>query len=371
MSDIQVLEGTIIEASESFADKASTFLATTFGGGQDLELVDSVKVFSAEVTAFVGKINTTLESDEDFSVAKTNVKACLETSKKLKEVYASIKSGAGDVNLLLTTVEGAIEQFDTTRTTLNKAVKTETDRKKKEISDKAMVQLKEHHKGLSVAKYCAHKDGSIFADAMKNKSKFESMESSVATALELEISRLDSINEAFKTNIATIEAVGKKHLFPDINKLALESPELVGSAIEARVAKFETEELKRKQREEEAERAKKEKERIAAEKEASLAAKKELPQEQAKEVVITEQELQPVNTVAQKREQPPVSGNGPDLPVPPELPPMDLPPTDLPPTNTTETFVLTVTMNCEQDEAISRAKHVKSLGFGEVQLTKG
>jgi len=157
--------------------------------------VSNLPEFKQAAETFISKINTNLETDEDFVNAESTVKFCDETEKKLESAKAAAIGQTASIDELMRTIDFIKESIRSKRLTLEKLVKTQKESiKNKIINDASNICL--NH----IVDIGAELNGVVFLDIAKtvyNRTMLESVCKNKRT--------LESLHNAVDTEVATIK----------------------------------------------------------------------------------------------------------------------------------------------------------------------
>jgi hypothetical protein len=218
--------------------------------------------FEADALAVIKSINLALETDEDFATAKQNIKDCKTIADRIHNARQDALNSTKAISDMVTTTERLELAFDRVRLDLTGKVTSEEKRRKGEITGAATKAIEEIV-AISPVKFAFSIDYTAINGAIKNKRSLKSMEESVAAVLESEKTRLSTLEETYKTNLAAIEQseIEFLGLYADKKNLALSPIEVVAAQISSReaTARLKAETDARKKREDEDAKAAKEK----------------------------------------------------------------------------------------------------------------
>lgn len=247
------------EAKTGTAPSAMPILHIELQGQVTSSNLDAFKQGARDV---LSKINTDLQTDQDFADAESTVKWAKEVESKLDAAKDYALSQTADIAELFRVIDEVREETRSKRLDLDKLVKARKKARKLEIAQAANDQIAEHIKALH-----AGLDGLTLPlvpvdlnGAMKGKRTVSSLQS----AADDEVARVkiesSAIAERMRANIATISAAGYDSLFHDRNTLALKEPDDLAAVIKTRIAEHEAELERRREVEREQERLRKERE---------------------------------------------------------------------------------------------------------------
>ena len=192
--------------------------------------------FAANVKAEIAKINTDLQTDEDFAAAEKQVKELKEAETAIKAAKEAALADAEDVRKLLATADEIAALLAETRLTLDKQVKAAKERVKTDITGRCrealLAQINKADERIAATLRLVCTPTEIKADidaAAKGKKTASGIETACATVLQ---TWTDKIAEQEKKLVARYEKIpaDKLHLFTDISTV------LTAGDIEALIA---------------------------------------------------------------------------------------------------------------------------------------
>ncbi len=249
-------------------------------------IASNLPQFKADAETFIAKINTDLQTDEDFVNAEATVKFCDETEKKLESAKAAAIGQTASIDELMRTIDHIKDQIRTKRLTLEKLVKTQKESIKTKIIDDAYKLCAEHQSNIAAEfprlnfAALANLSRQSFETACKNKRTLASLHNAVDTEVAAIKIKLDELARVLRKNLTHLPE--DLSLFRDLQsiitkpeddfKLLVESRLSEQKRKEEEVAKRVAEELKAAEERGRAQaEAAAERERIARENEEKLA----------------------------------------------------------------------------------------------------
>lgn len=237
----------------------------------------NMPAFRAQVTEFLGGLNMTPTTDQQFADSK-------EIAKKLRECAASIKAKKEDMLAQTVTIGDVAKEIDqlaamtnAAALALEKAVAAEEENRKGRLIAKGKQDLAEHiaalnkRIGMQIPPVAAD-----FAAAIKGKRLLAAMQNGINTELSRAKIEASAIADKIEANMKTMTAAGHEHLFRDYAVLAMKAPDDLALVISTRIDAEQKRISAENERILEAERAK-----IRAEEEAKAAAKAKAEQDAA------------------------------------------------------------------------------------------
>lgn len=220
--------------------------------------------FRAAIKAFVGNINQTLESDEQFGQAEIDVKSMKELEKMIQEGKKAAIEQAAELNNLLLSLDAAQKEVSTPRLALEKLIDAQKIAVRAKLVADALAQIDVHPLARAAQK-------SFLEAAIKGKKNLSSM----VASLEEQVAYINGKIAKNKEILQGFKNANGTHLIPDEQALLTDSTDALSTLLENRLLKFQKEETERKAEKALAEEraASAERERIArAEAEKSMAA---------------------------------------------------------------------------------------------------
>lgn len=161
----------------------------------------NVVEYKTQALAFIGSINTDLQTDQDFADAENTVKFCEEVEGKLKRAMESVLSQTASIDELHKTYAFLLDSISKKRIELKSLIKTKKDAIKNDIIKKAQEQFSEYlielEKGIEPIRI--NMPAPNFAEAMKGKKSTKTV--------------MDAVNQALANG--KVEATGRKNLIAE------------------------------------------------------------------------------------------------------------------------------------------------------------
>lgn len=265
----------------------------------------NLPAFQSAADAFLARIKTVLETDQDFADAEANVKACKVAEDGIEQTKKAITAQATSIDEVMRTMDLYKEKLSTVRLKLDKLVKSEKIARKEAIVAAASKKLDAHIlaleaeiKPISLNRSAVSEMKQGLADAMKQLKKLSAMQEAVDTALRDSMFKLDQSAADIRAKMAWCKehVSGHGNLFPDLQALMAKPMEDFTLTITSRIEKQKADEAAKL----EAERA-----RIQAEEEAKARAKVEAEAKAAEPVKesLKAQSAQPADIFAPENKQ--------------------------------------------------------------------
>ena len=179
--------------------------------------------FAANVKAEIAKINTDLQTDEDFAVAEKQVKELKEAETAIKAAKEAALADAEDVRKLLATADEIAALLAETRLTLDKQVKAAKERVKGQITGRCrealLAQINKADARIVATLRLVCTPAEINADidaAAKGKKTASGIETACATVLQTWTDKIAAQEKELAARYEKIPA-DKLHLFTDIS----------------------------------------------------------------------------------------------------------------------------------------------------------
>jgi hypothetical protein len=221
----------------------------------------NIDEFEKEAETVLGSINKVLVTDEHFAEAKQNIKDCQLAENRIYNAHQGALAKAGPIFDVINKAERVQLRFRGVRLDLNRTVKSEEAKRKREIVEKGKVTVVEEQRESPVGDMFKP-DFGAFDSAIKGKRSLTSMEEAMKEVADNTIERLRDFELNHKWNMATIDGYEEEFpgLFPDKREISTRPPETVDALIKSRVAEFKLKQIEKERREAgEKERAEQEK----------------------------------------------------------------------------------------------------------------
>lgn len=215
----------------------------------------NIDIFQDAARAFIGQINMSPETDQDFINAENAVKECKRTEEKIAAAKAQMMGQMASVDEISRAVDAIAETIAQARIALGKTIKTQKEVRKAEIvsfgqADLAM-HINEIKGGLPDGISLPHIEAD-FAGAIKGKRTLTSLQSAVndeAARAKIEASK---VSAAMLKNHNVLITLAGEHLFlfPDVQQLILKAPDDMDAVIQKRFADHKAAEREKAEREE-------------------------------------------------------------------------------------------------------------------------
>ena len=211
-------------------------------------IASNLPQFKADAETFIARINTDLQTDEDFVNAEATVKFCDETEKKLESAKAAAIGQTASIDELMRTIDFIRESIRSKRLTLEKLVKTQKESIKTKIIDDAYKLCVEHQSSIAAEfnrlnfAALANLSRQSFETACKNKRTLASLHNAVDTEVAAIKIKLDDLARVIRKNIAHLPE--DLSLFRDLQSIVTKPEDDFKLLVESRLS-----EQKRKEEE--------------------------------------------------------------------------------------------------------------------------
>lgn len=205
----------------------------------------NLKLYEDQAKQFIESINTDLETDEDFANAEKLAKFCKDAEKEIEAAKKAALAQTADIDILFKTIDRIKEDMRQKRLQLDKKVKAQKEKIKREILTAAQDKLSEHMRELAVT--CGVgiiSSTADFAGAMKNKRTLTSLRD----ACDTELARAKiAANVRHALAMQNREAIPDefKFLFSDFAQIALQVHEQFLTLVESRITTYKQREAER------------------------------------------------------------------------------------------------------------------------------
>ena len=202
----------------------------------------NVSDVQASVSNFLATINRDLQTDDDFATAELVVKRCKEAEEQARVAKKSAVDQMADVSKVFLAIDGIIEQFRETRLELDKLVKSEKERRKAEMINKAKEAILDY-----VGDVNSELGGNFiqveteFALALKGKRSIENMKSALNQAIANHKIDINQEKERIVSNMVLMESVADENLnlFPDKEIILKEPATILKDIIDSRILRYQ------------------------------------------------------------------------------------------------------------------------------------
>ena len=234
----------------------------------DLQKNDITPEYIAKAKNAIASINTNLNTDEDFVVAKKNSEACKTAEIHLSNLLTKIINGNEDISKINGDIQGIIADLSWTRLTINKKVKDRNVTLKNEITDAGKKELSRVI-SLTTMRGIFNPDMKSIDDCIFSMRSYDKMREKVAANVIYQVYNLAWSEVAYHKNNALIDSSLAKYpgIHADRKVIVLEPTDKLELMIAQRESSQEL--LLKKQEEDRIAKAKAEEIRIAAEKKGS------------------------------------------------------------------------------------------------------
>lgn len=203
----------------------------------------NLAIYCESALAFVDRIKTDLQTDQDFADAENTIKFCDGAEKELATVKRHALGQTASIDELFKTIDTLSEAMRQKRLMLDKLVKARKETIRADIMRGGVDALAKHVAALNVRlgrSFMPPISGN-FADVMKNKRTISSLRDAVDT----EVSRVkilaNEIADRIDVNIKVYaeKAKDKEFLFTDLASLVNQPPEAFAALVFQRISQWE------------------------------------------------------------------------------------------------------------------------------------
>ena len=199
----------------------------------------NLAVYEQSALAFIAKINTDLQTDQDFADAEQTVKYCGEAEKKLALVKEQALSQTADIDALFKSVDKMSEEFRRKRLELDKLVKNQKEVLKTSIVNEGQAALEVfingHNQNFNRPYITFTAD---FRGAIKGKRTITSIRSAVNDTLAAAKIEIGDIVMKITANVKTLTELAGDHksLFPDLQQIIFKESDDFELLVKSRIA---------------------------------------------------------------------------------------------------------------------------------------
>ena len=222
---------------------------------QGMVTASNLKAFEESARATLAKINTDLQTDEDFSTAEKTVKFCKDVEKRLDSTKENVLSQMASVDEVVRSIDAIKEETRQIRLKLDKAVKEQKEQRKLEILNASRTAWQKHlgdlekaleseAGGLPVNLNTTNAD---FAGAMKGLKTMSSIRSACDDEMARAKITANETAELVRGNIRQLNehAPDHKFLFRDFGQICQKPAEDFAAIVKSRIAEHKEAEQKR------------------------------------------------------------------------------------------------------------------------------
>ena len=206
-------------AREAVAEPQMALPSVSIQVNGSIALIDNLDVFGEALTAYVERINTKPETDDDFATLEATVK----TLKKAEDALDSAENGAlaqaASIDTMRRTVAMLRDMARSNRLLIDKLVKAEKENRRAEIVKNAQIEITGHIRKLNErigGQWMPVANFAPFTEAVKGLKSLDSMRDKVSTALAQAKIEANEIADRIQANrLALLDAGRGLVLFPD------------------------------------------------------------------------------------------------------------------------------------------------------------
>ncbi len=207
----------------------------------------NLKAFEDSARATLAKINTNLQTDNDFADAEKAVKFCKDVEKRLDATKENVLGQMQTVDEVVRSIDAIKEETRQIRLKLDKAVKDQKEQRKAEILSGAKTALAEFIAGINeginsdVAPVQMPTIEADFAGAMKGKKTISSLQSACDDELARAKIEANRVAEILFDNLQTLDAQAGDYrfLFTDLQQLITKPQDDFAALVYTRIADYQ------------------------------------------------------------------------------------------------------------------------------------
>jgi len=208
----------------------------------------TLAVYEETATAYLAKINTNLQTDQDFVDADKAAKFCREAAKKLELVKEQALAQTADIDAIFKSIDKMATDFNAKGLQLEKLVKSEKENRKNEIIQAGQKELDEYlekqNKAFNRPYIAFHADFYGAVKGLKTTDSYRSAVNDEVSRAKIAIGEL--VTKTVK-NIGTLQTLAAEYrsLFPDLMDIVKKEPDDFTALVKARIADHEAQEADR------------------------------------------------------------------------------------------------------------------------------
>lgn len=229
----------VIPAAQAMPLKQLPTVSISVGG--ELTLTSNLDLFATALTTFIGELNLSPNTDDEFGAAAEAVKTLDKAEKGLAAAEAAALAQTATVDEMRRTVEHCITCAKQARLTLSKAVERRKEQIKIEIVQRGRNAFVEHIESLN-KRISGNHDymptvATDFGGAIKGLKSVKSLNDAVDGELARAKIEANRIADAIQLNVNALRDQAKDHsfLFNDHKTLVLKDPDFVRLEIKSRI----------------------------------------------------------------------------------------------------------------------------------------
>ena len=205
-----------------------------------IAVIDNLEVFGVALTAYIGRINKSPQTDQDFVDLKAVVTTLEKAEAALDAAEASALASIASVNAMQLSVDTFRTLTKTNRLLCDKIYKAENDRRKLEIvqggKDAAIAYIASQNERLG--KPYMPTIAADFAGVAKGLRTLSSMQNAVDTELARFKIEASATADRIHANLTTLRKLDAAHkfLFADVSTIVLKAPDDLTALVNNRIA---------------------------------------------------------------------------------------------------------------------------------------
>lgn len=215
---------------------------------QGMVTASNLKEFEASARATLAKINTDLQTDDDFADAEKTVKFCRDVEKRLDSTRENVLGQMQTVDEVVRSIDAIKEETRQIRLKLDKAVKEQKEQRKLEILNASKAALDNCIGDLVASvKQCMPPIHADFAGAMKGKKTIKSLQSACDDELARAKIEIHETANLIQGNLRQLDehAGDYRFLFSDLQQIATKPADDFAAIVKSRIADHKEAEQRR------------------------------------------------------------------------------------------------------------------------------
>lgn len=199
----------------------------------------NIEQYKPAALAYIGAINTKLETDQHFADADLNAKFCRDSAKKLSLAIEQALGQMGDINTAIQSVKEIAAAFDAKGLLLEKLVKSEKEARRDKIVADAVTEFSAHYKQLNdrLGRVAMPAIQVGFSTVVKGLKSIDSMRDKVSTELARVKIEANAVADKIDANLRYLDQVNAPmFLFSDLQTVCLKAPDDFQMLVKSRVS---------------------------------------------------------------------------------------------------------------------------------------
>lgn len=205
--------------------------------------------FKAQITKFIGALNMTPVTDQEFADSKEIAKKLRELAVKIKERKTDMLAQTATIGEIATEIDHLAEVVNTSALQLEKAVEREENSRKLRVVTEGQTKLAEHITKLNIRLGAPYMPiiTADFGGAIKGKRLITAMEDAIATLLANQKIEANAVADRIEINLNCLRETAKDHafLFADTAQIVLKANDDFAALVKLRISEHQAGEEKR------------------------------------------------------------------------------------------------------------------------------